>query len=37
MPTDITIATDKPQYRTTGLVTASSGTYDVAVPTATAR
>ena len=36
MPTDITIATDKPQYRTTGLVTASSGTYDVAVPTATA-
>lgn len=36
MSTDIIIATDKPQYRTTGLVTASSGTYDVAVPTATA-
>jgi len=34
MPTDIVIATDKPEYRTTGLVTASSGTYDVAVPTA---
>lgn len=36
MPTDITIATDKPQYHTTGLITASSGTFDVAVPTATA-
>jgi len=35
MPTDIVIATDKPEYLTTGLVTASSGTYDVAVPTAT--
>jgi len=35
MPTDIIIATDKPSYMTTGLVTASSGTYDVAVPTAT--
>ena len=35
MPTDIVIATDKPNYLTTGLVTASSGTYDVAVPTAT--
>jgi hypothetical protein len=35
MSTDITISTDKPEYRTTGLVTASSGTYDVAVPTAT--
>jgi hypothetical protein len=35
MPTDIIIATDKPNYLTTGLVTASSGTYDVAVPTAT--
>ena len=35
MPTDIIIATDKPNYLTTGLVTASSGTYDNAVPTAT--
>ena len=35
MPTDIIIATDKPSYLTTGLVTASSGTYDNAVPTAT--
>ncbi len=35
MPTDIIIATDKPNYLTTGLVTASSGTYDTAVPTAT--
>ncbi len=35
MPTDIIIATDKPNYLTTGLVTASSGTYDVSVPTAT--
>ena len=35
MPTDITISTDKPEYRTSGLVTASSGTYDAAVPTAT--
>jgi hypothetical protein len=35
MPTDIVIATDKPEYRTTGMITASSGTYDVAVPTAT--
>ena len=36
MPTDITISTDKPTFLTTGLVTASSGTYDAAVPTATA-
>ena len=36
MPTDIVIATDKPTYLTTGLVTASSGTYDAAVPTVTA-
>ena len=36
MSTDIIIATDKPYYLTTGLVTASIGTYDVAVPTATA-
>ena len=35
MPNDIIIATDKPNYLTTGLVTASSGTYDTAVPTAT--
>ena len=35
MPTDIVIATDKPEYRTSGLITASSGTYDNAVPTAT--
>jgi hypothetical protein len=35
MPTDIIIATDKPAYLTTGLVTASSGTYDNSVPTAT--
>ena len=35
MPTDIIIATDKPSYLTTGLITASSGTYDNAVPTAT--
>jgi len=35
MPTDIIIATDKPSYLTTGLVTASSGTYDTSVPTAT--
>ena len=28
MATDITIATQKPIYLTTGLVTASSGTYD---------
>jgi hypothetical protein len=35
MSTDITVATDKPRLRTTGLITASSGTYDVAVPTAT--
>jgi hypothetical protein len=35
MPTDIVIATDKPSYNTSGLVTASSGTYDAAVPTAT--
>jgi hypothetical protein len=32
---DIVIATDKPEYRTSGLITASSGTYDNAVPTAT--
>lgn len=36
MATDIIIATQKPIYLTTGLVTASSGTYDTAVPTATA-
>lgn len=35
MPTDIVIATDKPQYLTSGLITASSGTFDNAVPTAT--
>jgi len=35
MPTDIVVATDKPNYLTTGLVTASSGTYDASVPTAT--
>lgn len=35
MPTDIIIATDKPSYATSGLITASSGTYDNAVPTAT--
>lgn len=35
MPTDIVIATDRPYYSTSGLVTASSGTYDNAVPTAT--
>jgi hypothetical protein len=35
MPTDIVVATDKPNYLTTGLVTASSGTYDTSVPTAT--
>ena len=35
MPTDIVIATDKPEYRTSGLITASSGTYDASVPTAT--
>jgi hypothetical protein len=35
MPTDIIIATDRPNYLTSGLVTAASGTYDVAVPTAT--
>lgn len=35
MPTDIVIATDKPEYRTSGLITASSGTYDNAVPTTT--
>jgi hypothetical protein len=31
----VIVATDKPNYRTSGLITASSGTYDVAVPTAT--
>jgi hypothetical protein len=36
MATDIVIATQKPIYLTTGMVTASSGTYDAAVPTATA-
>lgn len=36
MPTDIVIATDKPDYRFTGSITASSGTFDAAVPTATA-
>jgi hypothetical protein len=35
MPTDIIIATDKPNYLTTGPVTASSGTYNDALPTAT--
>jgi hypothetical protein len=35
MPTDIIVATDRPNLLTSGLVTASSGTYDVAVPTAT--
>jgi hypothetical protein len=35
MATDMIIATDKPAYLTTGLVTASSGTYDTSVPTAT--
>jgi hypothetical protein len=35
MPTDIVVATDKPNYLTTGLVTASSATYDTSVPTAT--
>jgi hypothetical protein len=35
MPTDIIIATDKPNYLTTDLVTASSGTYNDALPTAT--
>jgi hypothetical protein len=35
MPTDIIIATDKPSYLTTGPVTASSGTYNDAIPTAT--
>jgi len=35
MPQDIVVATDKPNYLTTGLVTASSGTYDTSVPTAT--
>jgi hypothetical protein len=35
MPTDIVIATDKPNYLTTGLVTASSDTYNASVPTAT--
>ena len=36
MPTDIILATEQPIYLTTGLVTASSGTYDAAVPTTTA-
>lgn len=35
MPMDIVIATDKPSYLTSGLITASSGTYDTSVPTAT--
>jgi hypothetical protein len=35
MATDIVIATDRPNFLTSGLITASSGTYDVAVPTAT--
>jgi len=35
MPTDIVIATDKPEYRTTGLVTiVSAAAYDAAKPTA---
>lgn len=36
MATAIILATQKPIYLTTGMVTASSGTYDAAVPTATA-
>jgi hypothetical protein len=37
MPTDIVIATDKPSYNTTGLVTiVSAAAYDAAAPTATA-
>ena len=35
MATDIVIATDKPEYRTSGFITASNGTYDNALPTAT--
>ena len=35
MPMDIVIATEKPNYLTSGLITASSGTYDNAIPTAT--
>jgi hypothetical protein len=35
MATDIIVATDRPNFLTSGLITASSGTYDVAVPTAT--
>lgn len=37
MPTDIVIATDKPEYRTTGLITVTSGTaYTTTEPTAIA-
>lgn len=37
MPTDIVIATDKPQYLTTGLIAVTSGTaYTTTEPTATA-
>jgi len=35
MPTDIIIATDKPQYLTSGFITASASTYDTSVPTTT--
>lgn len=35
MPMDIIIATDKPTYLTSGFITASSSTYDTAVPTTT--
>ncbi len=36
MPTDIVIATDKPQYTTTGRIVASSSSYDAAIATLTA-
>ena len=37
MPMDIVIATDKPQYLTTGLIAVTSGTaYTTTEPTATA-
>ena len=36
MPQDIVVATDKPEYRTTGLITVVSGTaYTTTEPTAT--
>lgn len=35
MPTDIVLATQKPNLLTSGLVTASSSTFDASVPTAT--